>query len=305
MKLNNVLIPVDFSDASRNAVRCGAVLALKSGARLTVAHIVPSFAAFHYVFPGDSQDFEKKAFDEATERLPREIPPEFRSKLGVECIVKTGDARDELLGIVKDRKIDMVVMGTHGRRHIERFFLGTTTESMLRRLPAPILTVPYPEADLQPAKPLETTFRKIVYATDFSDWSTEGFHYCVGFAQTFEAEVHLLHVMDLLNDSHSNGEAGIRRQLARRVQQEARESQYRDIVAEVVRGTPHQEILSYAQRVRADLIVINLQSEGRLDRALLGATAERVIRCSPIPVLSIPAGAARPADTSARGAKGG
>jgi nucleotide-binding universal stress UspA family protein len=64
------------------------------------------------------------------------------------------------------------------------------------------------------------------------------------------------------------------------------------VATEVVNGTPHHEILKYADTMNADLIVINLQSKGLLERALLGATAERVIRSASIPVLGIPAATA-------------
>jgi nucleotide-binding universal stress UspA family protein len=57
---------------------------------------------------------------------------------------------------------------------------------------------------------------------------------------------------------------------------------------EVVRGVPHEEILKYANASSADLIVITLQGKGFLERALLGSTAERVVRAAQVPVLSLP-----------------
>jgi nucleotide-binding universal stress UspA family protein len=61
-----------------------------------------------------------------------------------------------------------------------------------------------------------------------------------------------------------------------------------DVATEVVRGTPHQEILRFAERSAADLIVINTHGKGFLERTLLGSTAERVIRSAKVPVLSVP-----------------
>jgi nucleotide-binding universal stress UspA family protein len=70
------------------------------------------------------------------------------------------------------------------------------------------------------------------------------------------------------------------------------------ITPEVVNGVPHHEILKYAEAMQADLIVINLQSKGVLERALLGSTAERVIRSAQIPVLSVPVRIAEKANSS-------
>jgi nucleotide-binding universal stress UspA family protein len=56
----------------------------------------------------------------------------------------------------------------------------------------------------------------------------------------------------------------------------------------VVEGTPYREIVKFAEHTNADLIILNVQSKSVLERAMLGATAERVIRSSTVPVLSIP-----------------
>jgi nucleotide-binding universal stress UspA family protein len=56
----------------------------------------------------------------------------------------------------------------------------------------------------------------------------------------------------------------------------------------VIEGTPYREICKFAEQTNADLLVLNMQSKSVLERAMLGATAERVIRSARVPVLSIP-----------------
>src|SRR5262245_16224106 len=140
-RITHILVPVDFSDASRMAMHYGGFLALKLGAKLTAAHVVPSFGAFNYAFPGDTYEFEKKVFAEAGKQLPNEIPQKYGDRLKTETLVRAGDVRDELLAVIKREATDLIVMGTHGRRAVERLILGSTTESLLRRVPVPILTV--------------------------------------------------------------------------------------------------------------------------------------------------------------------
>jgi nucleotide-binding universal stress UspA family protein len=288
--ISNIVVPVDFSQAARNAVRLAGALALKFGATLTATHIVPSFAAFNYAFPGDVQEFEKKAFDEARKLLPEEIPQAFRDRLHTRTVVKAGEVRDELLGIVGDEKADLVVMGTHGRRGVERFFLGSTTENMLRRIPVPILTVSERGSSKHTESPFDPPFQRILYASDLSEASIGGLRYCGEFARTVGAHLSLLHVMELRDTTAFGQIAEVRNQLSERLKSSFESSGCAgmDVTTTIAEGTPHTEILKYAEQIHADLIVLNLQSKSMLERALLGSTAERVIRSAAVPVLSIP-----------------
>ena len=288
--VTHILVPVDFSDAAHHAMHWAGLLALKFEAKLTVAHIVPPSSAFNYAFPGDIYEFEKKVFAEASERLPREIPAVYRGRLNTQAIVRAGDVRDELLGIISAEGVDLIVMGTHGRRALERFALGSTTERMLRTVPVPILTVSARGSEKQMESPFDVPFHRVLYATDLSETSTAALHYCADLARVLGASVTMLHVLDLHGAVVFN-EADIHARLMGRMHKAVGKEHCEGLLigTEVVKGVPYREILKFAEKTGADLIVINLQSKGLLERALLGSTAERVIRSSTTPVLSIPA----------------
>jgi len=288
--ISSIVVPVDFSNAARNAMHYGAMLASKFTATLSAVHIIPSFTAFNYTFPGDVDEFEKKAFTEAKKRLPDEIPEAFRNKLRTRAIVKSGDVRDELLGVVKDENADLLVMGTHGRRGVERFFLGSTTENMLRKVAIPILTVSERGSSGRMESPFDPPFRRILYASDLSEASAAGLRYCADFARSLEARITMLYVMDVPQGTVFDGRTKARAQLLDRLNAAIAGSDCAglDVKAEVGEGHAHTEILKCAERDSADLVVLNLQSHTVLERALLGSTAERVIRSASIPVLSIP-----------------
>jgi nucleotide-binding universal stress UspA family protein len=287
--ITNILVPVDFSRTSHRAMYYGTHLAVKYAAKLTAAHIVPSFAAFSYAFPADTQELERRALEDAKQRLPDQIPAAYREELKTEVIVRSGEVRKELIGIVKENDIDLVVMGTHGRQSVEKFFLGSVAEGMLRQVPVPILTV---REGSEPESPFNPPFRRVLYATDMSEASSAGLHYCASLAHTLGARMSVLHVDEVRDtvafSDNAEVRAGLMGRLHKLIEREPLGDAHIDV--EVLRGTPHHEILKYAAASDADLIVINLQSKGLLERALLGSTAERVIRSAPIPVLSIPPG---------------
>jgi nucleotide-binding universal stress UspA family protein len=197
--------------------------------------------------------------------------------------------------IIDEDNADLVVMGTHGRRSVGRFFLGSAAENILRRCRVPILTVSQRTAEQRAEAPFDVPFRKILYATDLSEEGLSGgLHYAVDLARTLEAHLTLLHVIQLRDNAAFEDTSAIRAHHMGELHKAIKREHGEDlaVATEVLQGTPYHEILKYAEKMSADLIVINLHGKGFFERALLGATAERVIRSASIPVLSIPSDAA-------------
>jgi nucleotide-binding universal stress UspA family protein len=294
--LKVVLVPVDFSAASFNAIRYGLSAAMRFRARLVLAHIVPAFPVLDYPSPSETYDIEKQAFAEARQRLPELIPAAVREQVDFYPVVKGGDVRKELLGMINDEKANLVVMGSHGHRPVERFFLGSTVDAMLRRVPVPILTVRAADAK-QESQPIEPApIRRIVYATDCSENAKEGLRYSAELSRTLDAELTVLHVIPKLSysdqlDMEAVVDSITPHHLAtQRVQQLVEPERTPDLRLQtaVVEGMPFDEINRFAEDTKADIITLNMQSKSFLDRALIGSTVERVIRSARVPVLSIP-----------------
>jgi nucleotide-binding universal stress UspA family protein len=276
--IKKILVPVDFSEASKKAVNYGLSLALQFDARLVLAHVAP---------------YEPQAYDEAKMQLLELIPAECREVLNFEIIVKGGDVRGEILGIVTDKDIDLIVMGSRGRGYFERLLLGSVTERMLRKLPIPVLTVAHLDPDKEIHKPGAVPLERIVYATDLSEGTEDGLLFSLRLARGLDAALTVVHVLDPVNYSLLGGEA------ATLDPRGTAEEQLRHLVnavsdgtvpidSVIVEGTPYERINHLAGECSADLIVINLQGKGRLERTLLGTTAERVVRTATVPVLSLP-----------------
>jgi nucleotide-binding universal stress UspA family protein len=281
--LKKVLVPVDFSEPAKKAVNYGLALAIEFHARLVLAHIVP---------------FDSASYDRAKVHLLALVPEECRDKIDFEVIVKAGDVRQELLAIVEESGIDLVVMGSRGRSYFERMLLGSVTERMLRKLHVPILTVSHldPEKELHVPRPV--ALRRIVYATDLMDGSEAGLEFSIRLARALDAHVTVVHAVQAfdvafygmetayLPDYSADARASAAERLNRSVALVSDGSV--PITTVLADGVPYEAINRIAEERKADLIVINLQGKGRLERALLGTTAERVIRTAMIPVLSLP-----------------
>jgi nucleotide-binding universal stress UspA family protein len=253
-----------------------------------------------YTFPTESLAFEKDQAEYAKSTLPSLIPEEYRSQVDLETIIKVGEVRGELLGIVSDEKIDLVVMGTHGRNAFEKFLLGSLTERMLRKLPVPILTVSH----LSPARELHTAgpvpLHHVLYATDLSDSVDVGLKFSIELARGTGSRLTVLHVLRPLQSIYWAADAGglLAAELAATIRDDTMRRLTSSIPKEgingvpvvpmLVEGEPFRQILRVASEDESDLIVLNLHGKSMVERALLGSTAERVIRAAPVPVLSIP-----------------
>jgi nucleotide-binding universal stress UspA family protein len=280
--IKTIMVPVDFSETSKKAVNYGLSLALQFNAHLVLAHVSP---------------FTSRAEEEA--RLLDLIPFDCREALHTEIVVKSGEVRQEILEIVQEKEVDLVVMGTHGRKYLERLLLGSVTERMLRKLHIPVLTVSHLDPEKEILTPGAVPFERILYATDLTEGSQAGLELSVRLARGLDARLtvaHVIHPLDAvfqgmetaayLPEIVNEARAQVGERLARFV---ARVSDGRVPITTVVAGgIPYETINRLAAESKADLIVINLQSRGMLERALLGSTAERVIRTAAVPVLSLP-----------------
>jgi nucleotide-binding universal stress UspA family protein len=284
IRLTRILVPVDFSEASKKAVNYGLSLALEFDAQLLLANIAP---------------FDQDLYDKAKVQLFELIPKDQWEWLDFETIVKCGDIRDEILGIVNDRQVDLVVMGSHGRGYFERMVLGSVTERMLRKLPVPILTVSH----LDPAhvihKPGIIPLKRILYASDLGGDSDAGLEFAIRLARGLDAHLTVAHVIDPMGAGFLNEQTvGYMPEFASKVRAEAEQYLSRLITIQtdgsvpistvLGEGRPYRVINEIAAECKADLIVINLHGKGAIERALLGSTAERVIRTASVPVLALP-----------------
>src|SRR5262245_21477512 len=164
VRIRRILCPVDFFPASERAAEYAITLAKQFKATVILLHVVAplSAAAYETVANTDAiMGAMRLAAREELKRLARAA-----SAIGVraEIIVRTGEVDFVIRSTSQSKNADFIVMGTHGRRGLERFFIGSVTERLLRRASVPLLTIGGPKTNGSPSK-----IRRLLVATDFSD----------------------------------------------------------------------------------------------------------------------------------------
>lgn len=142
------------------------------------------------------------------------------------------------------------------------------------------------------------TIKKILYATDFSESSVPACDYALTLAKLAGAKVHVLHVIGEFADGRMSMmqpeamtmlEREIEIQALKEMEGFCKEKFDGEIpyTTEVVVGIPFQEIIKKAGELSADLIVVGTHGRTGLEHVIVGSTAERLVRRSPVPVLTV------------------
>ena len=291
MQLKSILCPVDFSDFSIAAYRHALSLAEYYKARLLALHVIEIWKYPFADYGAHEADYAKfsHAMNEGGEVKLQSFVKEF-SAGGVqpELVVHQGNAPNCVLSCAEKHKVEMIVMGTHGRRGLDRLVLGSTTDRVIRRALCPVLVVSSAsQTALNTAADGTHRLRRILYCTDFSNNSEQARGYAISVAAEYDAELILLHVVDDSADQ-SKAEASIaqRKQGLDKLASETGSKNVK-VNAVVKVGKPYEEIARYATESQASLIIMTARGGDAMDRAVFGSTTYRVIQLGPCPVLTV------------------
>lgn len=139
--INRILVPIDFSDCSRKALRYAIPLAKEHCAALTLLYIVPrQYSTYDYGGP-NMPSLEAQMFVGAEKELRKLLEEELHGGVPAEVMVRTGAAAEDILQAAKELPADLIVMSTHGRTGLPHILLGSVTEHVVRRAPCPVLVV--------------------------------------------------------------------------------------------------------------------------------------------------------------------
>ncbi len=138
--LRNVLVAIDFDDASMAALTYGRALAKNFGARIHVLHVLENL--FLRPMAGDPRAIEAGV----TRRLLDTLTPDDRQILQAVPVVRKSDApAEEIVNYARDEQVDLIIVGTHGRPGVAHLLMGSVAEKVVRKAPCPVLTVRHPE----------------------------------------------------------------------------------------------------------------------------------------------------------------
>ena len=149
--IHRILIAVDDSSYSDQAVNYGVLLAKNLGSKITLVHVdeIPISSPYS----ADPLLNESPAMipelmhiqEEASKLLFIKIKEQHGDVVELSTVTRIGRAQDEILSVADDCKADMIILGTHGRTGFDHFISGSVSESVARKAKCPVLIIPNPE----------------------------------------------------------------------------------------------------------------------------------------------------------------
>jgi nucleotide-binding universal stress UspA family protein len=146
--LEHILVPTDFSEPSKVALRYATALADRFGACIHLLHAIQSpfeqpWAAEIYAV--SMADFEQAARRESDTQMALMLDEAERLKYCACLVTEAGPPFLTIVNYAAREAIDLIVMGTHGRGAIAHLLIGSVAENVVRKAPCPVLTVRHPE----------------------------------------------------------------------------------------------------------------------------------------------------------------
>jgi nucleotide-binding universal stress UspA family protein len=144
ISLKKILCPIDHSDCSKEALKYAVSFAMKDEAKLYLLHII-DVRSFSEGLEAMSQQIpDEETLEQLRTKLLDCIPEEIRDDMDVEAIVIQGIPFAEIISAAREKEIDMIVIGSHGRTGISHMMLGSVSEKVVRKAHCPVLTVRQP-----------------------------------------------------------------------------------------------------------------------------------------------------------------
>ena len=147
MEIKKILFATDFTEGSSSSLPYAVSLAKQYGAKLYFVHVIYDVAKTSgwYVPHVSMDELYRDMEKNAKTQLEKSYVEEMRGNKNVEHVVLKGTPYEEISRFAEENKIDLIVIGTHGRKGLDRMLFGSTAEQVVRYAPCPVLTVRLPK----------------------------------------------------------------------------------------------------------------------------------------------------------------
>ncbi len=230
------------------------------------------------------------------EELPKKVDPNqklydiFPEDLAIdyEYIPRAGDPAKVILDIERERDVDLIVLGTHGRKGIKRVFAGSVAEEVIRSAKCPVLTLLQTDPRLKFRMP--PVKAKILVPTDYSVHSYAALDFASSLARVLSAGITILTVDDSTSKQtaeQDSEDVEHQAKLWEHLQKFKPTEPHVDFGHKLLSGPAAKQIIDYAKQENYDYVVLGTHGRTGVGRVLLGSVAEQVVRNVDCPVITV------------------
>jgi nucleotide-binding universal stress UspA family protein len=277
-KIKKILVPTDFSETAGNALSQALYIAKLNKATIKLIHVVvPTYIPSQNSLLPSNDTFYATILDQSKKGL-KKLAAEIAeiNSIRVSYEVKSGNISDEICDIAKKEKVDIIIMGTHGTSGVKEFFAGSNAYKVVNHAECPVLTIQ--------KIPNEQGFKNIILPIRLEITSRQKVDYSIEMARLFDATIFITGYTD---DKNESNQFKIK-QYVEQVEKYLTKHNVKHKSTSIFADNFTKEILDYAKKNNADLIVVMKKHDFSLDQLLKGVYSEQFVNHSAIPILSIP-----------------
>lgn len=275
--MKKILVPVDFSTPSENALKVAAKLAQKNNAELHVLHVIELaeslFGAEQFNVNDEQIIFFMKL---AKKRFSQFLDKDYLKDIKTTEHVEPGSTSVAISELVDENQIDMIVMGSSGVSGIEEIVIGSNTEKVVRHSKIPVLVVKNEIKDIN--------IKNAVFASNFEIENLEPYKKAKRFADSFSAKMHMLYVNLPGNQFSSTSEIHEQMRVFLNKVEMPLDRKFIEIFNDY---TIQEGVLNGSEYLKADLIIIPTHGRKGLSHFFNGSIGEDVVNHSELPVLTL------------------
>jgi nucleotide-binding universal stress UspA family protein len=300
--IRNILVPIDFSKMSIQAIETAKGFAQRFGATIHLAHVHQFYypagftAPMSPIIPYSTYTHDQEAEKRAARGLNL-LAKKHELSPSTAHLLTGAPPFDEICRLARELPADLIVTSTHGRTGLKHVFLGSTAERIVQHSPCSVLVAR--QTKKQSRNGARTSISTILVPVDFSDCSLRGLKYAIWLADKFAAKIVLLHVVELGYALTADGYAMYDLSELKKATEKSAEQQLRKFLraakfgrvkfeTAIRAGSTVEEISAFAEGHDVDLTVTSTHGLTGFKHVLIGSTAERVVRHAPCPVLVVP-----------------
>ena len=277
-EIKRILVPVDFGDKSKIALSEAVNLAGILSAELHLIHVI-EYKEHLFLVEQESQvllpTFEEREaqVEKRMNKIREDI--EKTNRINAKVFITDGHIYSEIIDYAEKKKINLIVMGTHGASGYKEYFIGSNAQRVVTLSEIPVLTIQKLNHHLG--------FKNILIPIDNSLHSRQKINLAIVFAEIFQAHIHLIG----LPESETTLELN-KFKIKLKSVEDIIESDGLSYTTTIVHGNSlAKAAIDYSKQHSCDLIVINTGHESKITGIFLGAFAQQIVNHSDIPVLSI------------------
>ncbi len=271
--MSHILVPIDFSNDSINALEHGIFIANKLNHDIRLIHVKRKNADYNASF--NLKDFNEvliSGIEDNFESLISNYKKEVKGE--IDYRIREGRIYAEICNQAKYGDSEMIIMGTHGVSGFEERWVGSNAFRVVTNANCPVLTIRYNYP--------QRVIKKIILPLDTSQETRRKVPFITQLALTFNAEVHVI-------DVRENNKAATKKVLNEYVSKVVSYLKRRKVkfVCDSLKGKNQSDIIiEYALLTDADMVAITSEQNERAKHFWLDPYAQQMVNHSPVPVMS-------------------